>query len=175
MGLEDLIKDDAPEASTGNTSPSALTGTPTIADDVDDADDHFSGLLPGNTYMIMERESLRAITQTEDGLRLHDIHHTQASNNRWLCVEKNGWFGLQEPRSGKYIGHDWKFRVHAAATEFRAWECITTRDHPGGVYQLLVPHWWETLRTVVVAEDGSSLTTRQHGDTRWRFLKVSDT
>jgi hypothetical protein len=80
---------------------------------------------------------------------------------------------LQDPKSGKYIGHDGKCGLRAAATEFHAWECITTRDRPGGVYQLLVPHWLETLRTIVVAEDGQSLVARQHGVTLWRFLRVS--
>jgi hypothetical protein len=35
-----------------------------------------------------------------------------------------------------------------------------------------VPHWWETLKTVVVAEDGESLVTREHGDTLWDFIKI---
>ncbi|KAK9775844.1 putative Fascin domain-containing protein [Seiridium cardinale] len=170
MGQEECPKDDASEVSTCSIASGTATSASTVADDPDET---FSGLIPGSTYIILERQSLRAITLTKDGLCLKDMQEGQDSSNRWLCVERSGWLGLQDPKSGKYMGHNGNGSVRAVATDFHAWECITTRDRPGGVYQLLVPHWWETLRTIVVAEDGESLITRQHGETLWRFLKTS--
>ncbi|ETS83493.1 hypothetical protein PFICI_05369 [Pestalotiopsis fici W106-1] len=172
MAAIDAANDDASDTSIGSPNLDTVASCSTVDDDPNDG---FCGLLPGNTYMILERESLRAMTLTNEGLRLKHIEEGQSLNNRWLCVEKNGWLGLQEPKSGKYIGHDGKSGVRAAANGFHAWEYITTRDRPGGVYQLLVPHWWEALRVIVVAEDGESLITRQHGETLWRFLRTSGT
>jgi len=64
--------------------------------------------------------------------------------------------------------------MQAAVTKFNAWECVTTRDQPGGGYKLLMPHWWHTLRTVIIAEDEKTLITRDHGDTLWDFIQVSE-
>ncbi|KAI0177685.1 hypothetical protein BJ166DRAFT_507631 [Pestalotiopsis sp. NC0098] len=172
MASQDVPKDDASQASFGAPSPEPEETLATNST-LDDEEDHFGGLLPGHTYMILERESLRAITLTSEGLRLRDVQEGQEDlSNRWLCVEKNGWLGLQEPKSGKFIGHGGSSALYAKADKFQAWECITTRDRPGGVYQLLVPHWLQ-LKMIVVAEDGEGLITREHGKTLWRFLKTS--
>jgi hypothetical protein len=141
---------------------------------LDDPHDGFSGLLPDKTYMIIETKSLRALTLTQNRLCLKDIDQGASGlRNRWLCVQENGWMGLQDPESGRYIGHDGRCGMRASATEFRAWEFIVPRDRPGGAYQLLVPYNWQSLRPIVVAEDGESLVMRQHGDTQWRFIRVS--
>jgi hypothetical protein len=122
--------------------------------------------------MIIETTSGRAIALMKDGLCLHGIDEGQTTNNRWLCVSKNGYYGLQDPKSGRYIGHDGNIGMRASAMEHRGWELITPREHPHGGYQLVVPQWWYALRTVVVAEDGRSLLARQHGETLGKFVRV---
>ncbi|KAH6647114.1 hypothetical protein BKA67DRAFT_663460 [Truncatella angustata] len=153
------------------------TTSPTASGSNSRDDFAFSGLFPGKTYVILEKISSRAITSTGDGLCLEDIEDDSDEwnqNNRWLCVESNGYLALQDVKSGKYMGHDGKQNVCAQATKLGGWECITTRDHPNGGYQLLSPHWLQSLMAIVVAEDGKSLVRRQHGTTLWRFVKVSD-
>ncbi|KAL6857537.1 hypothetical protein ACO1O0_004975 [Amphichorda felina] len=129
---------------------------------------------PDNTYIIVEKGTSRAITLTNNGLRLQDTNgqDEDTHNNRWLCVEKNGYFGLCNPRTGRYLGHDGKSGMRAGATVLDFWELITPRRHPSGGYQLLLPHNSVTLKMVTVAEDGRGLARRQHGQTLWEFIKV---
>ncbi|KAH8884357.1 hypothetical protein GQ53DRAFT_399459 [Thozetella sp. PMI_491] len=153
-----------------DTPPTTVTGYDDLPDD---APRHVVPT-PGNTYMIFERSSGRVITRTPSGLCVQDISEGQNSSNRWLCIEKDNYLGFQDPKSGTYIGHDGNFRMRASARNFQGWECVTTRDHPSGGYKLMVPFWSDKLRLIVVDEDGKSLVTREHGDTLWDFIKLSD-
>ena len=92
-------------------------------------------------------------------------------SSHWLCIEERGYFGFQNIKSRTYLGHN-KFTVRASATSFQAWETFTVRPHPEGGYQLLMPHWWHTLKVVAVGSDGCGLEVRDHGETRWEFVKV---
>jgi hypothetical protein len=127
---------------------------------------------PNNTYIIIETASVRAITLTENGLCLQDIEEGQDANNRWLCVEKNGYFAFYNPKSGVYMGHDGGNNMRASATALEDWELMTPRRHPDGGYQLLVPHWWHTMTIVTLTEDGKRLVKRPHAQTTWEFIKV---
>ncbi|KFA61728.1 hypothetical protein S40285_08395 [Stachybotrys chlorohalonatus IBT 40285] len=133
-------------------------------------------LLPGKTFKIIERKSGRPITLQGNSLSLATATSQggSAATDEWLCVERNGYLGLQDPSSGKYLGHNGKSGVHALATEHKGWECLTTRDHPSGGYWLMTPDGADALRVITVGEDGKTLVTRQHGKTLWAFVEVSD-
>jgi len=131
----------------------------------------------GHKFLIRERQSGKVITyMNSGGLGLQDMLNAKRADMEWLCVEKNGYFGLQNPKSGRYIGHNGNHSeaLQASATVLNAWECITARDQPGGGYKLLMPHWLASLKTVVIAEDGKTLVRRDHGDTLWDFIMILD-
>ncbi len=153
-----------------DTPPTTMTGYDELPDD----NPRRVIPTPGNTYMILERSSGRVITRTKEGLCVQDLSDGQNSNTRWFCIEKDNYLGFQDPKSGNYIGHDGNFRMRISARDFRGWECLTTRDHPTGGYKLLVPYWSDKLRIIVVDEDGKGLVTREHGDTLWDFIRLSD-
>lgn len=128
---------------------------------------------PGNVYIIMEKGSDRALTVSERGLCLQSVSQGgHAPNNRWRCVEKNGYFGFYSVKSGVFIGHDMGFNIRALARNHGNFELMTARRHPKGGYQLMLPHWWHTLMAITVTEDGSGLVTRKHGETLWEFLEA---
>lgn len=128
---------------------------------------------PGNTYIIIEKDSDRAIILTKNGLRLQDTKGDhQSPNNHWLCAERNGYFGFLNPKAGKYMGNNGGTGIHAAATVIEAWKLMASKRHPDGGYHLPLPHWWHTLMMVIVANDGQRLARRQHGQTQWEFIKV---
>lgn len=142
----------------------------------DEPEDSWDGHVPwpGNTYLILDKATGRAITLSNNTITIQDLTPSSNPSNKWHCVESNGYFGFLHPATGRYLGHDGKSHVHALADKMQAWECMTPRKHPEGGYQLLVPFWWETLRVISVAEDGESLVTRQHGTTLWEFVKVPE-
>jgi hypothetical protein len=57
---------------------------------------------------------------------------------RWSCVEKDGWFGFQDPVSHMFLGHDRQGTIRCQAIYHRAWEDFSIRSVPGGGYNLLV-------------------------------------
>lgn len=127
---------------------------------------------PNNTYIIIEKDSGLAIALKDGKIDLYDFHDRRDINIQWLCVERNGYFAFLNTKSGVYMGHNGSGTVQASATTPDAWELIIPRKHPGGGYQLLSPHWWNTLKVIEVAEDRKSLVRRLHGTTVWEFIKV---
>lgn len=127
---------------------------------------------PNNTYIIVEKGSGQAISLNGGALELYDFSDHEDVNIQWLCVERQGYFGFFNTKSGVYLGHNSKETIQASATAFEDWEVVTPRHHPDGGYQLLSPLWWHTLMVIVVAEDGKSLVRRPHGTTLWEFIKV---
>lgn len=107
---------------------------------------------PGSTYIILEKGSDRAITLTEGQLRLQSVNKEQDANNRWLCVERDGYFGYCSAKSGFYIGHDGKNGMRASQRALEWWESITPRRHADGGYQLLSPDECHSLLGITVAE-----------------------
>ncbi|KAI8235598.1 hypothetical protein K4K53_004694 [Colletotrichum sp. SAR 10_77] len=99
-----------------------------------------------------------------------DAHNDPATH--WLCVEKNGYFGFQNPQSGRYIGHDGGDYVYAKAMGLDGWEYLTPREHPEGGYQLLSPFYWHTLKMLCVDEDQKTVVRRNHGTTLWEFVRI---
>ncbi|KAI1399695.1 hypothetical protein F4819DRAFT_464137 [Hypoxylon fuscum] len=167
MGPQNNQDENIPDTST--TTFTALT-PPTEATFFDG---HWDGAVPwyGNTYMILEKASGRAITRTHGTICLRETEGP-SDDNRWLCINSNNYFGFQNPKSGQYMGHDGNYGLRASAADVLPWERFTLKRHPDGGYQLLVPHWWHSLRVVTTAEDGRSLVTRPHGTTLWEFVRV---
>jgi hypothetical protein len=164
--------DDAGSDTTA-TSGTATHTPPASVLSINEDRTRYRPLSHGKKFLIIERLSGKAIAAINNGgLRLQDVHAAERAEIQWLCIEEKGYFGLMNSKSGKYIGHDGNGSMQALVGQFNAWECITTRDLPSGGYKLLVPHWWNTLRTVVVAEDGRKLVIRDHGDTLWDFIEV---
>ncbi|KAH7326258.1 hypothetical protein B0I35DRAFT_422270 [Stachybotrys elegans] len=128
---------------------------------------------PSNSYIILEHRTKRAITLRNGQLYLQDIREDPGANNRWQCVEKQGYFGFCNLKSFVYIGHNGsENRAVATAKAHENWEQITPRQHPKGGYQLLFPYYQHTLRMLSVAEDGETLIRTNHGDARWDFVKT---
>ena len=159
------------EASTTGFTVGTSLGDPTIVDGLWDGP-CYTVPWPGHMYMILEKGTNRVITLTNNGPRLQhaDGQYESSDNNRWLCVEKNGYFGFCNPRTGRYLGHDGDSGMCAGATVLDGWELMIPRRHPRGGYQLLSPHWWHTLMIITVANDGMRLARRWHGQTRWEFI-----
>lgn len=129
----------------------------------------------GKTYMILQKGTGKAITLDDGGaLSMKDVLACgKAGSNHWFCVERDGFFGFQNPGSGTYIGHDGKQEIRAAAPHLKAWEMFTPRQHPYGGYQLMTPQSQQVLMVLCVAGDGASLVRRSHGITRWEFVPVT--
>ncbi|KAK8176876.1 hypothetical protein IWX90DRAFT_377614 [Phyllosticta citrichinensis] len=128
---------------------------------------------PSNTFQILEKCSNRAIALAKEGnvVLKPAASHGDASTH-WLCVEKNGYFGFHNPKSGHYLGHDGKNGIKAQAKVLKHWEQLTPREHPEGGYQILFPYWEHTLMVLCVADDGKKLARRDHGTTLWEFVRV---
>uniref|UniRef100_A0A8H7NP75 Uncharacterized protein n=1 Tax=Bionectria ochroleuca TaxID=29856 RepID=A0A8H7NP75_BIOOC len=86
------------------------SSTPTVSDSVlgegvGSAPEH------GRTYLIIESSSGRAISLPGalvggDRLLLQAPGEGFAAKKHWLCVERDGYLGFQNPASGRFMGHD---------------------------------------------------------------------
>ncbi|KAK2058298.1 hypothetical protein LY76DRAFT_63779 [Colletotrichum caudatum] len=159
-------EDSQPESSSETSPPaSTVTANATLGDEDGDVP------WPDRTFHIIERTTCRAITIVDDKPVLLDLKADRHPSTLWHCVEKNGYFGFQNPRSGRYIGHDSDAGIRTGA-EMRGWELWTPRRHPAGGYQILSPLWSDALMVLCVAEDGIGLARRSHGTTLWDFIRV---
>ncbi|KAF6839488.1 hypothetical protein CPLU01_01908 [Colletotrichum plurivorum] len=121
----------------------------------------------------MEKGITKAITLVDGWLHMVEAQLGRDGNNHWYCVERDGYFGFQNPASGTYLGHDGNHVIHAKQYHLEAWERFTPRRHPDGGYQLLSPWFHQVLQVLCVAGDGQNLVRRNHGITRWEFVAVS--
>lgn len=153
-------------------SESSINSGFTPSDTTTGSDRGFAVPWPGDTFMIVEKSSGKAISTKNGALSLESSTQLADNTNRWLCVERNGYFGFQNTRSGKYLGHDGHYGMRVEAPALEYWELIVPRKHPQGGYQLLVPHWWHSLRAITLNEEENGLVTREHGTTTWQFFKV---
>lgn len=124
---------------------------------------------PGNTYTIVEHGTDRAICLEATKPFLSNDPN---ANNRWLVVEHQGYYGLLNKKTGRYISHDGRNRIHAAVKKMSDWECFVPRQHHQGGYQLLSPYYQHTMMIVTVSGDGKGLERRQHADTCWDFIRT---
>ncbi|KAJ4317167.1 hypothetical protein N0V84_007471 [Fusarium piperis] len=70
---------------------------------------------PGNTYMIVQKGTDRAITLTSTGLQLQDIEQDPEANNHWQCIESNNYIGFYNQKFRVYMGHDGRDGVRATS------------------------------------------------------------
>ncbi|KAK7996495.1 hypothetical protein PG989_004535 [Apiospora arundinis] len=92
---------------------------------------------PGNTYMIIEKDSGRPLNRNDDGgvsLGKADDTPTAAAHSQWLCVEKNNHIGFQNPQSGCYLGHNGRNCATASAWMMKEWERISTAESALAAY-----------------------------------------
>ncbi|KAL6352580.1 hypothetical protein LRP88_13045 [Fusarium phalaenopsidis] len=127
---------------------------------------------PGNTYMIIEKGTDRAITLTSTGLYLQDIEKDPNANNHWLCVDSHNYIGFFNTKVRVYMGHDGGNGMLASAGVLNDWELMVPRHHPDGGYQLLMPYWSSAMMMVTAEEDGGSVLRTKHGTTLWQFVQV---
>jgi hypothetical protein len=135
---------------------------------------------PGPTFLILEKGTSHALSlhPSSDLVVVNHISPLQspdarnAGSSHWHCVERNGYFGFRNVRSGMYLGHDNGGRVRATAERLQAWEMFTPRRHPDGGYQLLSPHWADGLWVVGVEAGTGNVVREQRGGAVWEFRVV---
>ncbi|KAJ4160198.1 hypothetical protein NW754_003323 [Fusarium falciforme] len=127
---------------------------------------------PGNTYMIIEKDTDRAITLTSTDLYLQDIEKDPNANNHWLCVDSHNYIGFFNTKARVYMGHDGGNGMLASAGVLNDWELMVPRHHPDGGYQLLMPYWSSAMMMVTAEEDGGRVLRTKHGTTLWQFVQV---
>jgi hypothetical protein len=130
----------------------------------------------GETYIIVEKASGSAITQTNGELQL-EPDTSRRGCFYWVCVEADGWLGFYNTASGNFMGHNAKGKVLATAKHHKAWEYFCARRHPGGGYLLLTTthgKGWK-LEKVAIDQDGKGLVLKEaqeHESVVWEFVKV---
>jgi hypothetical protein len=162
----------ADDSSTAFTQLTPETSQPTIAGELWNGR-RYAVPWPGNKYNIFINDTNRAICSNNNGdLYVYDIEQDICKQHTWLCVEKNGYFGFVNPQTGRFMGHDIAHKLHSATFQHEAWELMTARKHPEGGYELLMPHWWHTLKKLCVLEGSDDVVLRQHVTTLWQFVKI---
>ncbi|KAJ0162936.1 hypothetical protein CTA2_3800 [Colletotrichum tanaceti] len=121
--------------------------------------------------MIIERTTRRVITLVDDELILEGRKRGYDPKTLWYCVERDGYFGFQNPETGEYLGHDGEGGIRTM-DHLLEWEFFTPRRHPAGGYQLLSPSETQPSALRVVCVNGTRLIRRHHGTTLWDFLRV---
>ncbi|RYP72108.1 hypothetical protein DL771_004439 [Monosporascus sp. 5C6A] len=152
--MSDRLSDEAPRFSTSSTAAAAETVP-----------------WPGNTFVIRERATGRAITLVDGKLRLKDWDYAGDRGTHWVCERKDGWLGFRNPVSGTYIGHDDRGNFCANAKHHKQWEYFCAMRHPKGGY-LLLTRSGDALWKVDVAKDGSKFYETAGEGTVWEFLKL---
>ncbi|RYP91508.1 hypothetical protein DL770_002354 [Monosporascus sp. CRB-9-2] len=126
---------------------------------------------PGNTFVIRERATGRAITLVNGKLRLWDWDYAGDRGAHWICEGKEGWLGFRNPVSGTYIGHDDRGNICANATHHKQWEYFCATRHPEGGYLLLKRHG-DALWKMNVTQCGSRFYETADEGAAWEFLKL---
>ena len=125
------------------------------------------------TYMILDKQTRKAITYTETNLFLCEITDGPNASNSWLCVSRDNFTGFLNKKSRFYLGHDRKkigSRVHANALECDETESFIPRVHPKGGF-LLLSAQGKQMRVLVKTSKGT-IERAFHGDTLWVFEEV---
>lgn len=93
----------------------------------------------------------------------------------WHCVETKGWLGLQNPVSGKFLGHDKQGRLSCFAAKHQLWEWFCVRAAPEGGYVLLLTHYERLWYVGSLEESGVNKlrkAERRENAIVWEFVKL---
>ncbi|RYP53432.1 hypothetical protein DL768_001577 [Monosporascus sp. mg162] len=126
---------------------------------------------PGNTFVIRERATGRAITLVDGKLCLKNWYCAGDRGAHWVCEGKEGWLGFRNPVSGTYIGHSDRGNFCANATKHEPWEYFCAIRHPEGGYLLLKRHG-AALWKMDVTADGCRFYETEDEGTVWEFVKI---
>lgn len=128
------------------------------------------------SYMLIKKGTLKAITLTNDGVRLQDCADGPTPANTWVCVSKSNHIGFLNTDAQVYLGHDGSkegpSEVHAQAGRMLQFESFITRHHPEGGYQLLSVV--DKMLWIVFAASDDKVMRARHGNTLWVFEEVRD-
>lgn len=126
-----------------------------------------------------------------------EILHLATGGSYWECVKKDGWFGLRNTVSGRFISHDDKGRIYVKDHCLTSYECFTDCRDPNGGYilkqlknptseleestlkekgplayilkQFMGPS--NELMEVSISKDEKSLVHQKGGGTAWDFIR----
>lgn len=178
---EDLLIPD--DATTSSTSFTPVSFTPTtsrfpnlhIDDDGTVWGDRPSAIPWAHSiYMILETTTKKCITIENKKIVLRDFSSAELpkANNSWLCLEKDGYLGFQNPATGRFLGRNGHRKIHADASHFKGYEMFAPRKHTNGAYMMMMAADNFKLRMMCLDENGEELVDRDHGCTTWEFYKV---
>lgn len=92
----------------------------------------------------------------------------------WKCPRQNGWFGLRNSVSGRYISYDdSNGQIYVKHLHFTTHEYFTDCRDPNGGYilkQLKRPT--NELMEVSISKDKKSLVHQKSGGTAWDFIET---
>lgn len=129
---------------------------------------------PGFTYIIRVKDTDRAMTLTNDGLRLEDTAKGQNENNRWLCVDDGMYIGFYNIKAKVFMGHDNKGIMVAMYPKLKPWEWMGYRKDRKGGYQLLSARWSVHKKFVNAIEDCTRVARENNLHTLWEFEEVRE-
>lgn len=94
----------------------------------------------------------------------------------WTCVETEGWFGIRNCSSNKFLCHGWDGRLKCSAEQNDGWRHFTVTPMPEGGYIMQMLDWW-TLRPIVINPEGGLQKLGRTGNklsegVAWEFIKV---
>jgi hypothetical protein len=90
----------------------------------------------GSSFVIRDAASEKVLVFQKGGICLGDVGGNYTY--RWTCIEKDAWFGFQDPASHMSLGHDRQGIIRCQASYHRAWEEFSIRNVSGGGYNLLM-------------------------------------
>ena len=129
---------------------------------------------PNKTLLIRNHETQRIVTLLNGQLKASSLREAEGGC-RWMCIERDGWFGFRNTVSGTHIGHNGKGAYIANVKHHKDYEYFSTRSHPEGGFLLLTSHDWK-LRMMTLKADGQTLLETRYDDTDrraiWEFLEV---
>jgi hypothetical protein len=160
----------------------AITPPETVADDLLDNHDPFSGAKPssssvpwpGSTFIICSVLSGDVITLLDRQMVL--ARPGGRGSIHWACVETKGWLGFQNPVSGRFLDHDITGRLCRSAERHLGWENFCVRMRPEGGYVLLMTHferlWHVGIRVEHGVEKLAKIENWESDGIVWEFVKV---
>jgi len=139
------------------------------------------GPCPGNNYLIIERDTGRALTAFD-----HDLYVTSGNwsgtphaSVTWYCADNRGFLSFQNKANGKFLCHEGDGRMGFNTRMVITCDIFTPRPHPDGGLQIMVPEYWHSLRPMIVDPRTSRLVVPKEGQPAdnagiWEFFRVDN-